>query len=99
MYTDKKKELLTMLASKDRKKFYSKYYVIETFVGTVEKEIDIFSSDNDGEEERSGEYNYEIYEQETGTIVYDGYFMDEEELMSELREELELVMYKQREEL
>lgn len=98
MYTDKKKELLAMLESRDSKNFHEKYYVVETFVGTVEKEVDIFSSDTRSEEEWSGEYNYEIYEQKTGTIVYDGYFMDEEELMSELREELELVMYKQREE-
>lgn len=98
MYTDKKKELLAVLENRDSKQFHEKYYVVETFVGTVEKEVEIFSLDTNGYENWYGEYNYEIYEQGTDVIVYDGYFMDEEELMSELREELGLVTYKEREE-
>lgn len=98
MYTDKKKELLAVLENRDSKQFHKKYYVVETFVGTVEKEVEIFSLDTNGYENWYGEYNYEIYEQGTDVIVYDGYFMDEEELMSELREELGLVTYKEREE-
>lgn len=98
MNTDKKSKLLAVLENRDSKQFHEKYYVIETFVGTVEKEVEIFSLDTNGYENWSGEYNYEIYEQETDAIVYDGYFMDEEELMSELREELGLVTYKEREE-
>lgn len=98
MNTDKKSKLLAVLQERDSKKFHDKYYVVEVFVGTVEKEVEIFSLDTNGYENWSGEYNYEIYEQETDAIVYDGYFMDEEELIRELQEELELVMYKEREE-
>lgn len=98
MNNDKKSKLLAVLESRDSKQFHERYYVIETFVGTVEKEVEIFSLDTNGYENWYGEYNYEIYEQGTDTIVYDGYFMDEEELMSELREELGLVTYKEREE-
>ena len=98
MNTDKKSKLLAVLENRDSKQFHDKYYVIETFVGTVEKEVEIFSLDTNGYENWYGEYNYEIYERGTDVIVYDGYFMDEEELIRELQEELELVMNKEREE-
>ena len=98
MNTDKKSKLLAVLENRDSKQFHEKYYVIETFVGTVEKEVEIFSLDTNGYENWYGEYNYEIHERGTDAIVYDGYFMDEEELIRELQEELELVMNKESEE-
>ena len=98
MNKDKKSKLLAVLENRDSKQFHEKYYVVKTFVGTVEKEVEIFSLDTNGYENWYGEYNYEIYEQKTDVIVYEGYFMDEEELIRELQEELELVMYKEREE-
>ena len=46
MNNDKKRELLETLQSGDNKQFYKKYEVVETFIGTVEREVDIFSTDN-----------------------------------------------------
>lgn len=92
MNNDKKRELLETLQSGDNKQFYKKYEVVEVFTGTVEREVDIFSTDNNDSREVqnwSGEYVYNIYEIYTGTIVYEGHFLDELELIEELEAELE----------
>lgn len=92
MNKDKKRELLETLQSGDNKQFHKKYAVVETFIGTVEREIDIFSTDNNDSREVqnwNGEYVYNIYEIYTGTIVYEGHFLDELELIEELEAELE----------
>ena len=92
MNNDKKRELLKTLQSGDNKQFHKKYEVVETFIGTVEREVDIFSTDNNESREVQnwdGEYVYNIYEIYTGTIVYEGHFLDELELIEELEAELE----------
>lgn len=92
MNKDKKRELLETLQSGDNKQFHKKYEVVETFTGTVEREVDIFSTDNNDSREVqnwNGEYMYSIYETNTGTIVYEGHFLDELELIEELEAELE----------
>ena len=92
MNKDKKRELLETLQSGDNKQFYKKYEVVETFIGTVEREVDIFSTDNNDSREVQnwdGEYVYNIYEIYTCTIVYEGHFLDELELIEELEAELE----------
>ena len=92
MNNDKKRELLETLQSGDNKQFYKKYEVVETFIGRVEREFDIFLTDNNDSREVqnwNGEYMYTIYEANTGTIVYEGHFLDELELIEELEAEIE----------
>lgn len=92
MNNDKKRELLETLQSGDNNQFNKKYEIVEIFIGTVERKVDIFSTDYSGIKvlrDWNGEYMYRVHETNTGTIVYEGYFLDKLELIEELEAELE----------
>ena len=95
MNKDKKRELLENLKNitdwRQKEQFYKKYEIIEIFTGTVKKRVGIFSTDLNGSRQPhdwNGEYTQRVYEINTGTIVHEGYFLDDLELIEQLEEEL-----------
>ena len=95
MNKDKKRELLESLENitswRQKEQFYKKYEIIEIFTGTVRKRVGIFSTDLSGSRQPynwNGEYVYRVYEISTGTVVHEGYFLDDWDLIEELEEEL-----------
>ena len=82
MNKDKKRELLEYIISwRQKEPFYKKYEIIKIFTGI------------DGSRQPynwNGEYVYRVYELDTDTIVHEGYFLDDLELIEQLEEELEI---------